>query len=94
MWHLTSRWQTVSLIVLLWLMVMATAIAVVNVTHASRLKLNQLEQLRRESNQLQVIWGQLLLEQGTWADYSRVEKLAQKKLNMKSPQIDEMVIVK
>jgi len=89
-----SRWRGVGLIVLLWLLVMVSAIAVVNITHSSRLKLNQLEQLRRDSNQLQIIWGQLLLEQGTWADYGRVEKLAHQKLKMKSPEIHEMVIVK
>ena len=48
---------------LLWLAVIASALAVVASTHQVRKQTNTLETLRREAAQLQVEWGQYLLEQ-------------------------------
>jgi cell division protein FtsL len=41
-----------------------------------------------------VEWGQLQLEQGTWATHSRVERIARKKLHMVNPKMEAVVIVK
>jgi cell division protein FtsL len=40
---------------------------------------------------LDVEWGQLQLEQSTWANHSRVEKIAREKLQMKTPPAAQVV---
>lgn len=78
---------------LLWLAVLASALAVVASTHQVRKHTNNLEVLRREAAQLQVEWGQYLLEQSTWAAYSRVEAIATKKLDMFPATAEQIVMV-
>lgn len=80
-------------LVVLWLLVLASALAVVASTHEVRQKVDQLETLRREAVELEVVWGQYLLEQSTWAAYSRVERLAVEELNMKVPETEQIVMV-
>ncbi len=81
-------------LVVLWFLVLASALGVVGVTQDSRQQINRLEQLRREASSLQVEWGRYLLEQSTWAAYSRVENLAISELNMRVPAVDQIVMVK
>lgn len=91
----TSQPSTTLLIltVVLWVLVAASALLVVKTTHGARLSYFQLESLRREAADLEVQRGQYLLEQSTWAAYSRVEKLAQQQLNMRVPEPAEIVMV-
>ena len=88
------QWRWLLVVIFLWLLVMLSAIAVVNNTHQSRLKLNKLELAKRMTNGYQVAWGQYLLEQGTLASYGRVESVAKKQLGMKTPTVNELVIIK
>ena len=81
------------LAVLLWLALIASALGVVYVTYDTRVKFNALETLRREQSQLQVIWGQYLLEESTWAAYGRVEKLAEEKLSMTVPSAENIMMI-
>ena len=81
------------LIMLLWLSTVASALAVVYVTHDTRLKYHQLETLRRQENSLQVAWSQYLLEESAWAAYSRTEEIAKQQLAMQSPTADHIVVV-
>lgn len=78
---------------LLWLAVIASALAVVASTHQVRKQTNTLETLRREAAQLQVEWGQYLLEQSTWASYSRVEAIATQQLGMFPATAERIVMV-
>lgn len=80
-------------ILLLWLMVLGSAIAVVYVTYDTRVKFNTLESLRREHNRLQVVWGQYLLERSTWASYGRIEKISAEKLSMSVPSAQQVIMV-
>jgi cell division protein FtsL len=66
---------------------------VVATTQVVRRDVNTLETLRREASQLQVQWGQYLLEQSTWAAYGRVENAAVSELNMMAPTPEEMVMI-
>lgn len=77
----------------LWLAVIASALAVVASTQVVRRDVNELETLRREAAQLQVQWGQYLLEQSTWAAYGRVEAAAISELNMMAPTPEEIVMI-
>ena len=80
-------------LVVLWLVVVASALGVVYTTHEGRQQLNALETLRREAVQLQVEWGQYLLEQSTWAAYSRIEQIAVGKLDMQVPEAQQIVVL-
>lgn len=83
----------IAVVAFVWLAVIATALAVVATTQVVRRDVNALETLRREAAQLQVQWGQYLLEQSTWAAYSRVENAAVSELNMVAPTPEEMVMI-
>lgn len=80
-------------VVLLWLLVLASALGVVRTTHEARVHLNQLEVMRREAAQLHVQWGQYLLEHSAWSAYSRIEREATSKLKMTVPRGDQLVVV-
>ena len=81
------------LVVVLWVLVIASALSVVYVTYDTRVKFNALETLRREKSQLQVVWGQYLLEESTWEAYGRVEKLAKEKLSMTVPKAEDIIMI-
>lgn len=83
--------STVIWLVFLWISAMASSLAVIYVAHDNRVKFNQLENLRREQSHLQVVWGQYLLEESTWAAYERVERLAQEQLSMQVPRSEQMI---
>ena len=85
-------WQKWTLV--LWLLVMVSALAVVNVSHLCRERYSALASLQQEENRLQVAWGQYLLEQSSWASLTRIEKIAKEDLGMYVPAIDEVVMVK
>jgi cell division protein FtsL len=81
------------LLTCLWLAVLVSALAVVSSTQQVRRDVNQLEMLRREASHLQVEWGQYLLEESTWAAYSRIEGIANQELNMIAPTTEHVVMV-
>ena len=70
-----------------------SATGVVYTTHKSRHLLNELQQLERQRNDLQVEWGQLLLEQSSLVSQGRIEKLAITELGMKIPEPENVVVV-
>jgi cell division protein FtsL len=53
--------------------------------HKARKLFIELEKEQGLARQLAVEWGQLQLEQSTWAMHSRVEKIAVNQLNMRLP---------
>jgi cell division protein FtsL len=82
-----------------WLLVLVVAVmvsaeAVVRSKHESRKLFVQLQGLEKARDQMSVEWGQLQLEQGTWATHGRVERIARKRLNMVIPKNEQVVIVK
>jgi cell division protein FtsL len=74
-------------------LVIGSALSVVASTQQVRRDVNQLETLRREASHLQVEWGQYLLEESTWAAYSRIEGIANKEINMIAPTTEHIVMV-
>lgn len=80
-------------IVVLVLMVMTTALAVINAKHQSRQIFVALQSLKKQHEQLDTEWGQLQLEQATWAAHGRVEDMARKQLQMVIPTADAVRIV-
>ena len=73
--------------------VIGSAVAVIYAQHQSRRLFSELEALHRKRDGLNAEWGMLQLEQGAYATHSRIEKLARRKLDMKMPRRDEIVIL-
>lgn len=89
---MSRRWMIVGLPVL-WLAVLASAIAVVRARHEARTLFVQLEQLSAERDRLNIEWGQLQLEQSAWSNHGFVERVASDRLRMTLPRPDEVRIV-
>ena len=71
-----------------------SGLMVVKTTHENRFAFNALQVLREEANQLDVEWGQLLLEQSTFGLDGRIEQKATHELQMQVPRISDIVMVK
>lgn len=81
-------------VVLLGVLVLLSAVGVIRAKHESRKRFVQLQALEKERDQMNVEWGQLQLEQGTWATSSRVEEIARKRLGMEIPKSESVVIIR
>ncbi|MGB0466946.1 MAG: cell division protein FtsL [Pontibacterium sp.] len=73
------------LLCLVALLVVTSSLMVVLSAYEYRTLFHRHQMVQRQQDDLQVEWGQLLLEQGTWAANNRVESLAVRKLNMVVP---------
>ncbi len=78
---------------LLTLILIACALSVVTSQHNARKLFVELEKEQELARQLAVEWGQLQLEQSTWAMHARVEKIASGQLRMRVPDAARVRIV-
>ena len=78
----------------LLLAVIASALSVVYTKHYSRKLFIALQKLESVRDEMNIEWGQLQLEQSTWATHGRVEGLAREQLKMITPNPDAVVIVR
>jgi len=79
---------------LLILSVMGSALGVIISAFENRRYLAEIEWLRADARNMQVLWGQYLVEKNTWAAYGRVHDMAEKDLGMQAPQTDKIIVVK
>ena len=89
---MSRRWQQIGLPVL-WLAVLASAVAVVRARHESRALFVELERLSAERDALNIAWGQDQLEQGSWSNPAIVERVAADRRQMVFPRPDEVEIL-
>ncbi|GLQ47254.1 cell division protein FtsL [Dyella lipolytica] len=73
--------------------VMVSAIAVVWTRHQSRVLFVQLTQLQGQRDDLNIEYGQLELEQATWAEPRRIDNEARTKLGMFMPRPQDVRLV-
>jgi len=78
---------------LLLLVLVACALAAVNANHRARKLVTELEAEQKRMRDLDVEWGQLQLEQSTWAAHARIEKIAREKLGMRTPVPGQIITV-
>ncbi|SEP26319.1 cell division protein FtsL [Nitrosovibrio sp. Nv6] len=78
---------------LLTLILIACALSVVTSQHKARKLFVELEKEQELAEQLAVEWGQLQLEQSTWATHTRVEKIAAGQLRMRVPDASRVRVV-
>ena len=81
-------------LILLLAAVMVVSIAVINMRHESRRLFAELQTQRSERDALNVEWGKLLLEEGTWSQHRRIEAVARQRLNMSTPDTAHIRVVR
>jgi len=79
---------------LLLLVVIVCALGVVSSQHKARKLFIELQKEKDRAQQMEVEWGQLQLEQSTWAMPARVEKIAAAKLQMQMPQSGQIQFIR
>jgi cell division protein FtsL len=78
--------------IVLALMLMVCALALIQSQHRSRTYFVELERLKKQAHVLEEQWGQLQLEQSTWANPARVDSLARNRLGLIAPPHDRVRI--
>jgi cell division protein FtsL len=78
---------------LLLVLLTACALGLVTSQHRARKLFAELEHQQNLAKQLDVEWGQLQLEQSTWARHARVEKIARERLHMSVPDAKRTRVV-
>jgi cell division protein FtsL len=78
---------------LLFAAVIVSALGVVYSKHHSRSLFTALQAEVEVRDQLNVEWGQLQLEQSTWATHGRIEDVARGRLQMTLPDARSTVIL-
>ncbi|MBS1154263.1 MAG: cell division protein FtsL [Proteobacteria bacterium] len=69
----------------LLLVLIGCALSVVTSQHKARKFFIELQKTDQETKRLDVEWGQLQLEQSTWAMHARIEAEATRRLSMQTP---------
>ncbi|MDH4056448.1 MAG: cell division protein FtsL [Gammaproteobacteria bacterium] len=70
-----------------------SSIALVYTKHESRKLFVELEALTHVSDELNIEWGQLQIEQSTWATHARIEKVATDNLSLARPETSEIYVI-
>ena len=70
-----------------------SAVAIVYTKHESRKLFVELETLTHERDGLNIEWGQLQIEQSTWAQHARIEQVATEDLSLVRPSASEIFVI-
>jgi cell division protein FtsL len=85
-------WHRLS-VALLIIAVVASSLGVVYTAHETRAIYAELQGLQENRDSLDSEYEKLLLEQGAWASYSRVDRVSRNQLKMSSPRPEDIVVV-
>ncbi len=78
----------------LWVVLLVlSALALVDVRNRYLLMFGREEHLMSQKDALHVEWGRLLLEQGTLAEHRRIDAIARARLNMVMPDPRRIVLL-
>jgi cell division protein FtsL len=72
----------------------ASALGVVYTKYRSRLLFAEVQRLEQSLDAYEEEWGQLQLEQNTWAEHSRIERMARTRLGMVLPSREATIYIK
>lgn len=70
-----------------------SALALIYTKHESRTLFIDLQALTQERDELNIEYGQLQIEQSTWATHSRIEKVANDDLALIRPDTDDIFVI-
>ncbi|MEQ1766397.1 MAG: cell division protein FtsL [Methylotenera sp.] len=78
---------------ILFFALMLSALGLVNSQHKARNLYIELERSNQAAKQIELEYGQLQLEQSTWAMHSRIEKIAATQMQMQVPDAKRVQVV-
>ena len=81
----------VRLNLILLMIAVICALGTVSANHSARQLTTEYEREQNRMRELDVEWGQLQLEQSTWANHARIEQIARDKLGMRLPPANHVV---
>ena len=81
-------------LLLLVILTVASALGVVYTKYRSRMLFAELQRLQQALDAYDEELGQLQLEQNTWAEHSRIERMARTRLGMILPTRESTIYVK
>jgi cell division protein FtsL len=90
-WFLSPRPMAGSLLCGL---LVVSSLGVAYSSHQVRNMYRDLQQLEKDHDDLEHEYEKLLLEQSAWADYTRLNGLAEEKLQMFAPESSEIVVLR
>jgi cell division protein FtsL len=85
--------QPIVLTTVFALVCVISAVALVYTKHESRRLFVELESLTAERDELNIEWGQLQIEQSTWATHARIERVAADDLSLQRPKATEIYVI-
>ena len=85
--------QPFLLVVVFALVCALSAIALIYTKHESRKLFVELESLTHARDELNIEWGQLQIEQSTWATHARIEQVATDDLSLVRPTSAEIYVI-
>ena len=88
-----SKAQPALLVLVFAAVCVMSAMALVYTKHEARKLFVELETLTRERDDLNIEWGQLQIEQSTWATHARIEQVALDRLSLMRPRSDEIFVI-
>lgn len=71
-----------------------SSLALIWVRHENRLLFIELQKLQQQNDQLSETWGRLQLEQSSWAQHQRIERIAREQLQMTFPSPQQTIVIK
>ncbi len=90
----TSKRQPFLLVVVFAIVCVLSAIALIYTKHESRKLFVELETLTHQRDDLNIEWGQLQIEQSTWATHARIEQVATDDLSLVRPTSAEIFVIR
>ena len=90
---ISKNGQPILLLMIFAVVCVISAIALVYTKHESRKLFVELEQLTNERDELNIEWGQLQIEQSTWATHARIERVALEELALVRPKSTEIYLI-
>jgi cell division protein FtsL len=91
--QVTNTRQPFALVLVFAIVCVTSAMALVYTKHESRRLFVELESLTHERDELNIEWGQLQIEQSTWATHARIEQVATDDLELMRPEATEIFVI-
>ncbi len=89
----TPRHQSFPLVTVFAVVCVLSAMALIYTKHESRKLFVELEGLTHDRDELNIEWGQLQIEQSTWATHARIEQVAADDLSLVRPQPTDIFVI-
>lgn len=91
--EMNKQRQPVMLVLALAVVCVVSALALVYTKHEARKLFVQLEDITERRDELNIEWGQLQIEQSTWATHARIERVATDDLALTRPLANEIFVI-